>query len=136
MSRMGVRMTDGRAARALLIALTAWGLLMIVPDLYRVIDPLASVGLAADNDGLIYDIRGPFDRDLDSPAWIAGLRVNDRIDIQAMRCVPPSGQACTDLLAVVGGMGGVQLVRPGRVLMLTVLPRTGDHPRVVRLAAR
>jgi hypothetical protein len=35
---MRVRITDGRVARALLIGLTLWGLLMIVPDLYRVID--------------------------------------------------------------------------------------------------
>src|SRR5262245_13499701 len=122
--QMRVRIADGPVACALLIGLTLWGLLMIVPDLYRVVDPLGSVGLAADNDGRIYDVRGPFDRDADSPAWTAGLRVGDRIDLEAMRCLPPSGAACTDLLSVVGGMGGVQLVRPGRVLALRVRPAT------------
>lgn len=132
---MRVRITDGRVARALLIGLTLWGLLMIVPDLYRVIDPLASVGLAADNDGRIYDVLGPFDRDTDSPAWTAGLRVGDRIDLEAMRCLPPSRVACSDLLSVVGGMGGVQLVRPGRVLVLTVRPATDGNQRIVSLVA-
>src|SRR5437764_155884 len=132
---MRIGMTGGRAARALLIGLTFWGLLMIVPDLYRVVDPLASTGLAADNNGQIYDVRGPFDREADSPAWNAGLRVGDRLDLEAMHCLPPSGAACTDLLSVVGGMGGVQLVRPGRVLALTVRPGGNGEPRSVKVAA-
>ena len=39
------------AGRILLIGLTVWALLMIAPDLYRVVDPLGSAGFAADNDG-------------------------------------------------------------------------------------
>jgi hypothetical protein len=128
-------MTSGRSARALLIGLAIWGLLMIVPDLYRVVDPLASAGLAADNDGQIYDVRGPFDREVDSPAWNAGLRIGDRLDLEAMACLPPRGAACTDLLSVLGGMGGVQLVRPGRVLTLMVRPAEGGEARSVSIAA-
>jgi len=29
---------------------------MIVPDLYRVFDPLASFGVAVDNNGLVIDV--------------------------------------------------------------------------------
>ena len=39
--------------RILLIVLLSWGLLMIVPDLRRVVQPLASYGFIADNDGRI-----------------------------------------------------------------------------------
>jgi hypothetical protein len=109
-------------ARAVIIALTTWALGTIVPDLYRVVVPLASAGFAADNDGRVYDVVGPFGREANSPAWQAGLRVGDQLDLQAMRCLPPRGSACRDLIAVVGGMGGTQLVRPGRVLQLTVEP--------------
>jgi hypothetical protein len=123
------------AGRVLLAVLTAWALLMIVPDLYRVIDPLASAGFVADNDGRIHDVRGPFETDTDSPAWNAGLRVGDRLDLTAMRCLPPRGPACASLLSVVGGMGGVQLVRPGRELVLHILPGDGGESRLVTVVA-
>src|SRR5437762_6074563 len=97
------RQAGGIAGCVLLIGLTAWALLMIAPDLYRVVDPLASTGFAADNDGRIYDVRGPFRQEADSPAWTAGLRVGDRIDLTVMRCVPPRGEACACLLSVLGG---------------------------------
>ena len=132
---MRVRQTRELAGNILLIGLTAWALLMISPDLYRVVDPLASAGFAADNDGRIYDVRGPFARQMDSPAWNAGLRVGDRIDLTAMRCTPPRGVACASLLSVLGGMGGVQLVRPGRVLTLAVLPADGGA-RTMTVAAK
>jgi hypothetical protein len=97
---------------------------MIVPDLYRIAAPLASAGFAADNDGRIYDVIGPFSTERESPAAQAGLRVGDQIDLRAMRGQP-------DLIAVLGGMGGTQLVRPDRVLTLTVLPdrRVTIHPK-------
>ena len=57
------------SSRLLLIGLTLWGLLMIVPDLLRVAQPLGSLGFFANNDGLIYDPNGPFDDDASSPAW-------------------------------------------------------------------
>ena len=37
--------------RALLVALALWALAMIVPDLYRVYQPLGSFGFYASNDG-------------------------------------------------------------------------------------
>jgi hypothetical protein len=42
--------------RILLIVLLIWALLMIVPDLWRVVQPLGSFGFDTDNDGLIYDV--------------------------------------------------------------------------------
>ncbi len=130
------RQTGGLADRIVVIVLTAWALLMIVPDLYRVIDPLASAGFAADNDGRIYDVRGPFRTDEDLPAWNAGLQVGDRLDLMAMRCVPPRGPACASLLSVIGGMGGAQLVRPGRELVLTLRPTIGGESRTVTVASQ
>jgi hypothetical protein len=130
------RQTGGLAGRSLLIALTAWALLMIVPDLYRVADPLASAGFAADNDGRVYDVQGPFGLEEDSPAWQSGLRAGDRLDLMAMRCLPPRGSACASLLSVIGGMGGAQLVRPGRELVLSIQPATGGETRIVTVAAK
>jgi hypothetical protein len=69
-------------SRLLLIGLTLWGLLMIVPDLLRVAQPLGSLGFFANNDGLIYDANGPFPDDASSPAWRAGIRDGDRIDLE------------------------------------------------------
>ena len=48
----------------LLIVLLAWALAMIVPDVLRVVQPLGSFGFYADNDGMIYDITGPFDTEV------------------------------------------------------------------------
>ena len=76
------------AGRIVLTAVTFWALLMIVPDFHRVIQPLASTGFAADNDGWIYDVAGPFVQD-DLPAWQAGLRKGDRLDLPAMECSTP-----------------------------------------------
>jgi hypothetical protein len=123
------------AGRIVLAAVTFWALLMIVPDFRRVIQPLASAGFAADNDGSIYDVKGPFSREADSPAWQAGLRPGDRLDLSAMDCSISKIQQCTDLLAVLGGMGGSQLVRPGRVLRLQIVPADGGAVRIVEVAA-
>jgi len=123
------------AGRILLVGLVAWALLMIVPDLYRIVRPLASAGFAVDNDGVIHDVRGPFAAPELSPAWRAGLRPGDRLDLPAMACHLPTARSCMDLLATVGGMGGMQLVRPGRVLTLAIMPRDGSPARSVRIAA-
>jgi hypothetical protein len=123
------------ASRILIIALTTWSVVMTAPDLARVFTPLASAGFAADNDGRVYDVRGTFDGERDSPAWEAGLRVGDRLDLNAMRCAP-HGPMCTSLISVVGGMGGTQLVRTGRVLTLAVRPADGGPDRMVTIVAR
>ena len=74
--------------RVVLIGLLFWGLLMIVPDLARVVRPLASFGFYANSDGLIYDVSGPFTDETASPAWKAGIREGDRLDLALMRCFP------------------------------------------------
>lgn len=60
--------------RALLVALTVWALAMIIPDFYRLYQPLGSFGFYANNDGIITDVQGPFLQQADSPAFQAGLR--------------------------------------------------------------
>ena len=72
--------------RILVIVLALWGLAMIVPDLVRVVHPLGSFGLYANNDGLIYSVSGPFEDRASSPAWQAGIRVGDRLDLERLRC--------------------------------------------------
>jgi hypothetical protein len=64
--------------RALLVALSFWALAMIIPDFYRVYQPLGSFGFYANNDGIVTDVQGPFLQQADSPAFQAGLRAGDR----------------------------------------------------------
>jgi hypothetical protein len=122
--------------RVVLLLLTAWALVMIVPDLYRVFDPLASFGLVVDNDGLITDVIRPFPKSDDSPAWNAGLRAGDRVDLRAMRCVPVARPECRSLIALVGGLAGTQVALPNRAIDLVVEPRNGGVRRVHLEAAR
>jgi hypothetical protein len=122
------------AGRGLLVLLAAWALLLVGPDLIRLVRPLGSLGFAADNDGLIYDVQGPFPTLADSPAWRAGLRVGDYVDLRAMRCTWPPSAACADLLAVVGGMGGPQRIAPGRTVSL-IVKQPGQTPHSVEMAA-
>ena len=84
--------------RIALLLLTVYALAMIVPDLVRVVRPLGSFGLAMDGDGRIYDVQGPFEAEQDSPAWRAGLREGDRLDLGAMRCTPVDTIVCASLL--------------------------------------
>jgi len=118
--------------RILLIVLLAWALVMIVPDVLRVVQPLGSFGFYADNDGLIYDVTGPFDAESDSPAWKAGIRDGDRLALSKLRCFPYNRTTCRNALMV---LGGLQLVLPGREATFE-LKATGDHPgRQVTLKA-
>ena len=82
---------------------------MIVPGLQRVIDTLGSFGLSVDNDGIVDDVVAPFASAADSPAADAGIVPGDRIDLKAMRCVPLGTPQCKSLVAVLGGLGGMQL---------------------------
>ena len=125
----------GPAGRVLLVVLTLWGLAMIVPDLYRVFDPLASFGLSIDNDGLVTDVREPFASEAQSPAGAAGIVSGDRVDLQAMRCVPLDADACDDIIILLGGLAGLHYVLPGTQLDLALLPRDGTDARALRLAA-
>jgi hypothetical protein len=111
-------------ARALLVTLTFWALAMIIPDLYRLYQPLGSFGFYANNDGIITDVQGPFRNQTDSPAFQAGLRAGDRLDLEQMRCIPINTLRCASAMAA---LGGFRLVTNQRRAEL-VLAATPDRP--------
>jgi hypothetical protein len=119
-------------SRLLLIGLTLWGLLMIVPDLLRVAQPLGSFGFFANNDGLIYDVAGPFDEESESPAWKAGIRPGDRLDLSRLRCGLEDLATCGYALAA---LGGVEYVLPGREAVIPLAAGHGQPAREVTLVA-
>ncbi len=119
--------------RVALLLLTIYALAMIAPDLLRVVRPLGSFGLATNGDGLIYDVQGPFASQEDSPAWRAGLRVGDRLDLAAMRCAPVDTIVCASMLSQ---WGGVNYVMPGREATLFVAGAVDRPAREVRLMAQ
>ena len=129
---IGLNITLGRL---LLIVLATWAALMVVPDLYRVFSSLASFGLVADNDGVIVDVVGPFATPAESPAAAAGITPGDRIDLPSMRCLPLDSPRCKSLLSVLGGLGGKQVVLPGREIELVIRPSDSAATRVVHLEA-
>jgi hypothetical protein len=118
--------------RILLIVLLAWALVMIVPDVLRVVQPLGSFGFYADNDGVIYDVTGPFDAESDSPAWKAGIRDGDELDLEQLRCFPYDPVACADALMV---LGGLQRVLKGRAATFDLKATAGHPARQVTLIA-
>ncbi|MGH7057398.1 MAG: hypothetical protein ACREFZ_05860, partial [Acetobacteraceae bacterium] len=119
------------AGRVALVVLAAWALAMIVPSFYRLAVPLGSFGLSADNDGVVIDLTNPFDEEAESPAAKAGLRVGDRVELRAMRCLPPGTERCRSLLSVVGGRSRIQYALPGSTIVLTVRPASGGATRRV-----
>jgi hypothetical protein len=129
-------MSDHKAAslfgRIALLLLTVYALAMIAPDLLRVVRPLGSFGLAMDGDGRIYDVQGPFESERDSPAWRAGLRAGDRLDLAAMRCAPVDTSVCASLLSQ---WGGVTYVTAGREATLIFSPSPEHALQEVRLIA-
>jgi hypothetical protein len=131
---LNMRGADGAGlrSRTLLILLTMYALLMIVPDLGRIVRPLGSFGLATNGDGLIYDVRAPFALDADSPAWRAGIRAGDHLDLAAMRCIPLSTEVCGSMLAL---WGGLNYVMPGRPATLYIAGSAGHPARRIALVA-
>ncbi len=118
--------------RALLVAFTLWALAMIIPDFYRLYQPLGSFGFYANNDGVLTDVLGPFQKQTDSPAFQAGLRAGDRLDLEQMRCIPIRTQRCASAMAA---LGGFRLVTNQRRAEL-VLAATPNRPaRQVDLVA-
>ncbi len=129
-------MSGSILSRLALVVLTAWGLSMVLPSFYRLVWPLASFGLAVDNNGVVVDVVGPFSRGLDrSPAAAAGLTIGDRLDLQQMNCWAPRSRVCAALVTVLGGSGGLQEVLPGRAVDLAIRPATGGASRTVHLRA-
>ena len=119
-------------SRLLLIVLTLWGLFMIVPDVLRVVEPLSSFGFYADSNGRIYDVSGPFDDKKDSPAWKAGIRVGDKLDLTRLRCSFRDLVTCGYALEA---LGGVQFVLPGQDAVIPLAAGHGQPPRQVTLVA-
>jgi hypothetical protein len=120
------------AQRTLLMVLVFWALLMIIPDLWRVVQPLGSFGFYANDDGLIYNVTGPFDDRSTSPAWNMDLREGDQLDLSKMRCLPYDPVTCRSVLIA---LGGVQLAVPGRSITLDLVSKT-DRPLHVSLIAK
>ncbi|SFV32362.1 hypothetical protein [Hyphomicrobium facile] len=118
--------------RLLFIALLIWALAMILPDFARVVRPLGSFGFYADSNGLIYDVRGPFESEDKSPAWQAGVRPGDRLDFSRMRCIPFDPYVCTSTITSVGGN---EYVLPGRRTTIDLLPTATEGARDVTLIA-
>ena len=113
-----------RASRILLALFTLWALAMVAPDLQRLFRPLGSFGFYANNDGLVTDVRGPFLDEETSPAFEAGMRPGDRLDLAQMRCIPISTRRCASALAA---LGGLRLVSTGRRAEF-VLAATAERP--------
>ena len=121
------------ASRAVLVAITLWALAMIVPDLYRLVHPLGSFGFYSNNDGLISDVRGPFPDEASSPAFQAGLRPGDRLDLARMRCIPLDTLKCASAMAALGGM---RLVSNGRRAELALAASSERPAREVSIVAK
>ena len=121
--------------RLLLVVLTLWALAVIVPGLYRLFNPLGTIGLSTDNDGVVTDVVAPFASPQDSPVAVAGIVPGDRIALRAMRCIPLGTPQCASLVAVLGGLGGMQSVWPHRRITLIIDPATGGPPQTVTLEA-
>jgi hypothetical protein len=121
-----MRDTNGQSVggRILLALLTFYALGMITPDLYRIVRPLSAFGLATDANGHVYDVKAQFAREEDSPAWQAGVRRDDRLDLEGMRCIPVDSNLCASNLAL---WGGYNYVMPGREATL-LLQATPDRP--------
>jgi hypothetical protein len=123
----------GLGGGILLVVLSLYALGQIVPDAWRIVRPLGSFGLSVDDDGTVYDVRQPFDDEAASPAWAAGVRAGDRLDLSRMRCIPFGTQACATMLAL---WGGFYYVLPGRVGTLHLAAAAGQPARDVTLVAR
>ena len=121
------------AIRILLVAFTLWGLAMIVPDLYRWDQPLGSFGFYANNDGVITDVQGPFADEAVSPAFAAGLRRGDRLDLTQMRCIPINTLTCASTMAALGGM---RLVSDRQRAELALVATNEKPARQVEIVAK
>jgi hypothetical protein len=117
--------------RILVILLALWGLAMIVPDLVRVMHPLGSYGFYADNDGLIYSVSGLFEDEASSPAWQAGMRVGDRLDLDRLKCRLSDVQSCAALAV----LGGPPFVLTGKAVTLPLVATDTAPARQVTLVA-
>jgi hypothetical protein len=109
------------------LLLTAWALVVIVPDCTRPFMPLGSIGMTADNNGRVISV------DADGPAAHKGVIAShgntpgDVIDLQTAD-VPSADErvALKDgLIEVFGGLGGMQYLRIGQTVDLRLVEPSG-----------
>lgn len=98
-----------RFVRFAILVLAGWGVLTIAPDLLRVLGDYDALSFSADNDGYIYEVTPPKTGASDT------VQPGDRIDLRR--------SALPDLLAVFGGMGGMQYVRRDLDVHLYICPK-------------
>ncbi|MBV9976286.1 MAG: hypothetical protein JO105_12935 [Hyphomicrobiales bacterium] len=120
-------------SRILLALFTLWALAMVIPDLHRLFRPLGSFGFYADNAGVVTDVHGPFDDENASPAFVAGMRPGDRLDLTKMRCIPVQTNRCASALAA---LGGLRLVIPGRRGEFSLAATSEKPARDIELVAK
>jgi hypothetical protein len=119
------------AGRILLVALTFWALAMVVPDFYRLYQPLGSFGFYANNDGVTTDVQGPFLEQAASPAFQAGLRVGDRLDLAQMRCIPIRTLRCASAMAALGGFRLVANQQRAEFMIAEALGRPAREVEII-----
>jgi hypothetical protein len=119
--------------RVLLVVLTLWALAIVVPDLHRLRHPLGSFGFYANNDGVVTDVLAPFKSLGASPAFVAGLRPSDRLDLTQMRCVPFNTPRCASAMEALGGM---RLVRDGEHADLLLVASADQPAREITIVAK
>ncbi len=117
--------------RVVLVILTLWALAMVVPEFYRLARPLGAFGFDANGDGLVTNAQGPFPGEAASPAWRAGLRRGDRLDLAAMRCIPVDTPLCATALAVLGQQDLVVDQRRGEIVLAATSETPARHIALV-----
>jgi hypothetical protein len=121
-----MRLAEGGAltglGKAVVAVLTFWALLFVGPDFYRVVVPFWTLGFSADQSGVVTRVSP----ELRASATIA---VNDQIDLDAMSCGRGLNR-CRDLMAVIGGMGGMQYVAPEHSPLTFTIVRNGDEKKL------
>lgn len=94
--------------KVLVLGLAVWAFLVVAPDFLRVFRDYGALGFEADNNGKIYYVEDTTGND-------SGVQKGERIDLHRTRL--------PDLLAVFGGMGGMQYVRPDLEAQLYIASR-------------
>lgn len=103
----GHRLSQGK--QAIVLVMVCWGILTIAPDLWRPFGHYGTLGFEADNDGHIEQV------DNSIQAHPTGcIQTGDWIEMR------PSLLPSRGLLAVFGGMGGMQYVRTDQVAQLSI----------------
>ena len=98
----------------------------------RPASPSSSFGFYADNSGVVYNVTGPFADKTQSPAWKAGIREGDQLDLSRMRCIPYDRERCASILMVVGG---ILRVTPERAITIDLAATPTQDARQVALVA-